>query len=154
MLKLNLDLFLQQPGKHFPIDLLLEIEEAASLSDDFSFLEALEVTGEAFFQLNTLYFVIQIYTVVEQPCRRCLAPVHTPVECYEHFSVSLPDGEDSIDLTAEVVGLISASIDPRPLCRLDCRGLCPHCGVNLNEDHDHVCQTEEDVHRKLGDFLR
>jgi uncharacterized metal-binding protein YceD (DUF177 family) len=114
MLKLNLDSFLKYPGKHFPIDLLLEIEEAASLSDDFSFLEALEVTGEAFFQLNTLYFVIQIHTVVEQPCRRCLAPVHTPVECYEHFSVSLPDGEDSIDLTAEVVGLISASIDPRP----------------------------------------
>ena len=100
MLKLNLDLFLQQPGKHFPIDLSLEIEEAASLPDDFSLLEALEVSGEAFFQLNTLYFVIQIYTVVEQPCRRCLAPVHTPVDCYELFSVSLPEGDDSIDLTA------------------------------------------------------
>ncbi len=154
MLKLNLDLFLNHPGKHFPIDLSLKTEETASLSDDFSFFEALEVSGEAFFQLNTLYCVIQIYTVVEQPCCRCLAPVRTTVDCYEHFEVSLPEGEDSIDLTAEVVGLISASIDPRPLCRPDCRGLCPHCGVNLNEDHDHVCRTEEDVHRKLGDFLR
>ena len=153
MLKLNLDLFLQQPGKHFPIDLSLEIEEAASLPDDFSLLEALEVSGEAFFQLNTLYFVIQIYTVVEQPCRRCLAPVHTPVDCYEHFSVSLPEGDDSIDLTAEVVGLISATIDPHPLCRLDCRGLCPHRGVNLNEHPDHSCQAEEDEHHRLGDFL-
>ena len=154
MLKLNLDLFLKNPGKHFPIDLSLRIEETASLSEEFSLLETLEVSGEAFFQLNTLYFVIQIYTVVEQPCCRCLAPVHTTVDCYEHFAVSLPEGEDSIDLTSEVVGLISASIDPRSLCRLDCRGLCPHCGINLNEHPEHVCRTEEDVHPKLGDFLR
>jgi len=154
MLELNLDRFLNHPGKHFPIDLSLDIEGNTSLSEDFSLLEALKVSGEAFFQLNTLYLAIQIETVVEQSCCRCLAPVRTTVDCYEHFPVSLPEGEDSIDLTAEVIGLISASIDPRPLCRPDCRGLCPHCGVNLNEDHDHVCRTEEDVHRKLGDFLR
>jgi uncharacterized protein len=154
MLKLDLDRFLNHPGKHFPIDLCLKIEETFSLSEDFSLLEALEVSGEAFFQLNTIYLAIQICTVVEQPCRRCLAPVRTPVDCYEHFSVSLPEGEDSIDLTSEVVGLISASIDPRPLCRPDCRGLCPHCGINLNEHPDHTCQTEEDDHPKLGDFLR
>jgi len=153
MLKLNLDHFLKNPGKHLPIDLCLKIEETSSLSEDFSLLEPLKVTGEAFFQLSTLYLAIQICTVVEQPCCRCLAPVHTTVDCYEHFAVSLPEGEDSIDLTSEVVGLISASIDPRALCRPDCRGLCPHCGVDLNEHPEHVCQAEEDDHPKLVDFL-
>lgn len=153
MLKLNLDLFLKNPGKHFPIDFTLKTEEISSLSEDFSLLGALEVSGEAFFQLNTLYLAIQICTAVEQPCCRCLAPVRTTVDCSEHFAISLPEGEDNIDLTSEVVGLISASIDPRPLCRLDCRGLCPHCGINLNEHPEHVCRTEEDVHPKLGDFL-
>lgn len=154
MLRLNLDTFLKNPGKHFPIELYLKSEETSSLSEDLSFLEALKVSGEAFFQLNTIYLAIQIRTVVEQSCSRCLAPVHTPVERYEHFAVSLPEGEDSIDLTSEVVGLIGASIDPRPLCRPDCRGLCPRCGVNLNEHPEHVCEVEEDEHHRLGDFLR
>ena len=154
MLKLNLDLFLKNPGKHFPIDLCLKIEETSSLSEDFSLFEPLKVSGEAFFQLNTLYLAIQIDTVVEEPCCCCLAPVRMTVDCHERFPVSLPEGEDSIDLTSEVVGLISASLDPRPLCRPDCRGLCPHCGVDLNEHPAHICQVEEDEHQRLGDSLR
>jgi uncharacterized protein len=31
----------------------------------------------------------------------------------------------------------------QPLCRADCRGLCPHCGVNLNESSC-GCQVQED----------
>jgi uncharacterized protein len=30
------------------------------------------------------------------------------------------------------------------LCKPDCKGLCPHCGINLNEHPDHVCDYEED----------
>jgi uncharacterized protein len=26
------------------------------------------------------------------------------------------------------------SLPTRPLCREDCRGLCPHCGINLNRE--------------------
>lgn len=30
-----------------------------------------------------------------------------------------------------------------PLCRPDCRGLCPQCGINLNEYPDHVHETTD-----------
>ncbi|MGH7815576.1 MAG: YceD family protein [Candidatus Binataceae bacterium] len=51
---------------------------------------------------------------------------------------------DEIDLSPLVREQILLALPTRPLCREDCRGLCPHCGVNLNraecgcraENHD------------------
>jgi uncharacterized protein len=153
-MRLNLDTFLDHPGRRFPIDLRLGAEETFSLSEDIYFLEAIEVSGEAFYQLNVLYLSIRIRTVVEQPCSRCLSPVRVKVDREEVFTLPLCEEEEEIDLTSQVLGFITASLDPRPLCRPDCRGLCPHCGINLNEHPEHVCQAEEDDHPKLGDFLR
>ena len=39
---------------------------------------------------------------------------------------------DEIDLSPLVREQLMLSLPTRPLCRDDCRGLCSHCGVNLN----------------------
>ncbi len=39
---------------------------------------------------------------------------------------------DQIDLDALVLEQIELSLPSRVLCRDDCRGLCPECGVDLN----------------------
>lgn len=46
---------------------------------------------------------------------------------------------DEIDLTPLVRDTILLTIPVKPLCSPDCRGLCPHCGKNLNEG-DCECQ--------------
>jgi uncharacterized protein len=51
------------------------------------------------------------------------------VEVDESFSFY--DG-DSIDLQQEAKELILVSLPIKPVCREDCRGLCPKCGVDLN----------------------
>lgn len=39
---------------------------------------------------------------------------------------------DEIDLGPLVREQLLLALPTRPLCREDCHGLCPHCGINLN----------------------
>ena len=49
----------------------------------------------------------------------------------EDLEFSLYEG-DQIDLSPLIREQFLLSLPTRPLCREDCRGLCPKCGVNLN----------------------
>jgi uncharacterized protein len=50
----------------------------------------------------------------------------------EDLEFSLYDGEE-VDLTPLILEQTLLALPTRPLCREDCRGLCPQCGANLNE---------------------
>jgi uncharacterized protein len=47
---------------------------------------------------------------------------------------------DEVDLTPLVHEQVLLALPTRPLCKEDCRGLCSHCGINLNE-HQCDCRT-------------
>jgi uncharacterized protein len=91
---------------------------------------------------------------VEIPCARCLEPV--PVSVDESFDLSyIPSADpkllveerelveqdlqvavykdDCIDLGDVVREQIELSLPMARLCDEECRGLCPTCGANLNE---------------------
>jgi uncharacterized protein len=94
------------------------------------------------------------------PCMRCLEPA-APTFDVDVREVSQPneargrgrhDEEGSDDLTSPYVtdgvvdlrawarDALALSVPANVLCREDCAGLCPSCGVNLNEagpDHHH-----------------
>ena len=48
----------------------------------------------------------------------------------------------TIDLTEELREDILMVFPQHPLCREDCRGICPVCGVNLNEGTCQCLETE------------
>jgi uncharacterized protein len=50
----------------------------------------------------------------------------------EDLEFSLYDG-DEVDLAPLIREQVLLALTARPLCREDCRGLCPRCGANLNE---------------------
>ena len=98
-------------------------------------------------------------TALEETCSRCLGPAEAPidVDLLEEalpsidFQTGVPldltaepdalriDDHHILDLEPPVRDAISMAEPIAPLCRTDCRGLCPECGINLNEqpDHDH-----------------
>ncbi len=154
VMQLNIDTFIEHPGKRFPVDVSLDSKRATEMSENVTFLEDVMVSGEAYVQLTTLYLDTEIHTIVEQPCRRCLEPVREEVNLSERFRINIPEGERSVDLVVRILGFVTAALDPHPLCRPDCRGLCPVCGINLNEHPDHVCQEEREDHVRLRDFLK
>lgn len=95
----------------------------------------------------------KIQSLTELSCSRCLESYWQPVmiEFTEIFSShpidyaendlgeqSLP-ADGSIDLTPIIRDYAALDIPIRQVCKEDCKGLCPSCGVNRNEtDCGHV----------------
>lgn len=74
-------------------------------------------------------------------CRRCLAPLTEEIDVPfdELYQTTLEDPDawritgDQIDLLPMVRENILLSVPVGPLCRPDCPGFCPVCGVDLAE---------------------
>jgi uncharacterized protein len=95
-------------------------------------------------------------------CARCLEPYHRDLKTTFQVYLALPlpatdetevelEEEDmevdfirgeEIDLDEIIREQIYLSIPMKLVCRKDCQGLCPRCGVNLNEG---MCRCREDV---------
>jgi uncharacterized protein len=90
---------------------------------------------------------------LEVVCSRCLEPFEVPVDAafdlrYVPQSENLGEGEREIgddDLTTafyrdgmlDLIDLMREqfvlTLPMKPLCREDCKGICPECGTNLNK---------------------
>ena len=124
-----------------------------------------EVTGRAVF-LRTERGVLvtaHLQGVQRGPCSRCLQGMEQSLrlEIEEEFfatadaepdaSVSPPedleafqiDARHMLDLEEAVRQHWAAAVPMQPLCRPDCRGLCPRCGYDLNQGAC-SCSPEED----------
>ncbi len=78
----------------------------------------------------------------EGMCRRCAAPLRGEVKVrVQERYVDVPGAEDdlypleddTVDLGPMVRDAVVLDLPMAPLCREDCRGLCPSCGTDLNE---------------------
>ena len=94
----------------------------------------------------------RLTTEVGLPCSRCLEPVQFPVatefdQFYESNAEHPLHGEIALDERDTEIGFYSGdfievndiareqillSLPMKPICREDCKGLCPHCGKNRN----------------------
>jgi len=91
--------------------------------------------------LGTGTFVAEIDT----ECARCLEPMRTTIDIEleerfrltSHISANHPacpiDGEGWVNLKPIFRDLVLVALPMQPLCKADCKGLCPNCGHNLNE---------------------
>lgn len=66
------------------------------------------------------------------PCNRCLKP--HPIPLAGELEETYPTTQDSIDVSDQVRQALVLSLPVRSLCREDCKGLCPGCGANLNDE--------------------
>jgi uncharacterized protein len=83
------------------------------------------------------------------PCQRCLADavVELPISAREYQATSESASEelrspyvvdDRLDLSAWARDALALALPEQILCREECAGLCPVCGVDLNvEPHEH-----------------
>ena len=140
---LNLKKLREVPGRIFPVH---EVYPAFTVSPEHSFVLRGEVyvSGQAVHRDRTVFLNLRIQATVVQQCSRCLADVISSLDWEEQlefqpeeslleqeaFTYSLEDTE--LSLQPYIVGLIGGVLDPKPLCRPDCKGLCPVCGQELN----------------------
>jgi uncharacterized protein len=75
--------------------------------------------------------VANVSAKVGLTCSRCLERYESPLPAF--VEVHAPLTQTAIDLQEEVRQSLALALPLKPLCRTDCRGLCPHCGKNLNQ---------------------
>jgi len=154
-LRVNLIELLRQPGArrtinasidraslsgHMALDGHLGAEPSA---DRVRVIGDIEVTGAVESGTDDVVASLEVRTRWDALCRRCLTPVSdlSVSTVREYFS---PEGRtgsstddvivvegDRLDLGPIVIEYAVLDLPPSPVCRDDCPGLCPGCGVEL-----------------------
>ncbi|MBN2225885.1 MAG: DUF177 domain-containing protein [candidate division Zixibacteria bacterium] len=65
--------------------------------------------------------------------------------------IYLKQNEHIVDLTDMVRQTLTLALPMKPVCNEECKGLCPNCGVNLNEE---TCDCSPDEFDERWDGLR
>jgi len=120
--------------------------------EDFTVAAPVTLTFDIFKDKKQFRLVGRVRTTLELPCGRCLEPFTMHVDAqfdlrYHPHVENTGEGEreieeddlttafyehDEIDLGHLMREQFYLSLPMKPLCRQDCRGLCPECGTNLN----------------------
>ena len=118
---------------------------------DFTF-HGLKVSGFVQKVRQSVSLRMKLQGVIGMECGRCLEPVTYPVESELVYTLVPSEGkvgeedpsrsdedmnfayysEDVIELDPLVLEQIVLQVPIKPLCSDLCKGLCPHCGTNLN----------------------
>ncbi|KMP12568.1 hypothetical protein UZ36_00430 [Candidatus Nitromaritima sp. SCGC AAA799-C22] len=154
----GLDFEIQQNKEHFVID-----QEDCSLTRD------VEVRGRLTYLSGDVFFEGKVCTELTLKCSRCLDPVNQSVKCNVKSHFVPQDGgaeasgevelhsadidnevytENRIDLTQSVRDGILLAVPAFCLCREDCQGICPRCGLNRNRESCD-CSLEPSVDPRL-----
>ena len=111
---------------------------------------------------------IDIKADAEVECSRCLALFDMPIDSQLQYVVQMldpvpdtanddedfeiiPKAQSELDITQRVRESIILAVPLKPLCSDDCRGLCPMCGADLNED---PCDCVPDKTDERWDVLK
>lgn len=99
---------------------------------DLTYLQSVVMDGTAEKLRDTLTFRGHLTSRVEHTCARCLKPVE---EAIDHPFEVVYDirGKEEVDTVEDIRDMLILDHPIRFLCREECAGLCPRCGVDLNE---------------------
>lgn len=128
--------------------------------EDIFFIEPVRIQGSVENMGNRIFEVHGVIkTAAEYPCFRCLTM--TRVDLNLDFSLKFSDipvdsqedeiiafSGDEIEITPYILDEIMLNWPGQILCKPDCRGICPHCGADLNKT---TCSCkQEDIDPRLA----
>jgi uncharacterized protein len=131
------------------------------------FAETIQVHIHTSIVKATVLIVGSAKTKIHVPCSRCLMRFDLDIEtafsttavpewpnteltdAMDDVELSVDDIDvigydgDRLDLREEIAQQIIMSLPAKPVCRPSCKGLCSHCGIDLNQSGCH-CSTADD----------
>jgi uncharacterized protein len=147
------------------IDRQVPPEAFDAAGEDFRVIAPVLLEGEVRKDQEKVRLIGRVASELELPCSRCLEPFRVPVDtsfdllflpASAEVEASADDdgrqlGDDdantsfyedeAIDLAQVIREQFYLALPMKPLCREDCLGLCPVCGINRNTGTC-TCQTE------------
>ena len=144
-----------RPGATRPLRTTVERDDIVDLGvADEALVGPIEVDAELDSVVEGILVRGRLAFGFVQPCARCLTDVRTdlgievaelfvdPARSDEEVEEGYELDADAIDIEALVRDTVVTAIPVRVLCREDCRGLCPVCGADRNEQD---CGHEAEV---------
>jgi uncharacterized protein len=137
-------------------------EDLNPVDERVTLIEPAPVNGKIRLNSNQVFVNGHVDTRAQVECDRCLQPIEIPVNAdftleyitgqdyessaaaeltEEQLSVAVFDGQ-GIDVDEIVKEQILLAVPTRMLCREDCKGICPECGVDRNAG-DCSCGTND-----------
>lgn len=153
MMKLDLREIIEIPGASLPYDCTLETDNL-KFESVLSYTEPPHAVGQVRNSAGAMTLEGEMSAKMLCRCDRCMKqfmaekriPLSVPLAAQltddENADIFLLDG-DSLNLSEVLEICFILEMDAKHLCREDCVGLCPTCGVDLNEQ-DCECRAETD----------
>ena len=99
---------------------------------DLTYSEGVSLNGTVEKFNDALTFSGNLTSQVERTCARCLKVVGEAVD-HPFQMVYDIQGKEELDTTEDIREMLILNHPIRFLCNENCAGLCPTCGINLNE---------------------
>ena len=156
-MRLNVNRILHTPGAsqdfHFEMDL-----SDLDFGGMYPVIHPVVVDGQVMNRAGVLHCELQADTTLRSVCSRCAKEFDDPVtvvfSCVLAEDKQEEENEDIVVLENDEVDLADLArtafildMDTTTLCSEDCKGLCPGCGVNLNEE---PCRCTKQVDPRLA----
>lgn len=150
VLKLNVG-FILSAGPSYTHDTSFDVP-AVRVADD---VDLTYIRGDLRLSRTKEGILVQgkLHVGVEGECYRCLDPINQDLtinieELYTYPASKAAEFSVGEDAILDLAPLMRAEIliaDARGgICKPDCKGLCPECGVNLNREINHAHQDDID----------
>ena len=147
-LRVNAAELLRRPGSEKTVELRATVTDLGLVDERFHGDDRVKVELRLESLTDGLVVNREVTATWHDICRRCALPaegeLHSDVHELYQYVVTDPEAfeleGDVLDLEPMVREVLVLDAPSSPLCRPECAGLCPVCGIDRNTD---TCSCEE-----------
>ena len=123
----------QIPAEGIVIEEEISPKELDLETEVVKFVSPLKVRARASRITNALTVELELTASLSLGCSRCLQEFRQALNRKLKLNYPVENNEPVIDLDPDIREELILDYPIQPLCKVDCKGLCPKCGKNLNE---------------------
>ena len=154
---LNVQKIINAPGERMDFQFDLDLSHV-DFGGRYPVQDPVVVTGDVRNVAGMLLLEFTGTTILKSVCDRCLKPFDEPktIHCQFMLAEELGDEDNDeillledgcVDLDELARTMFILEMDTKTLCSEDCKGICPGCGVDLNQG---TCTCKKAVDPRLA----
>lgn len=157
-MKLDLKQIARVPGESLPFEFELDLS-GFEWNGEKPVVNPIHVEGVVRNMAGALLLSARLSSELSVVCDRCARPfskvqeveyetlLASELEDEENDEIILLDKDEQLDLDELMSDVFILNMDTKNLCSEDCKGICPGCGVDLNEG---TCRCKKEIDPRLA----
>lgn len=157
-MRINISDLISNRYGEMPLDVTVDIKKIYRGGEVFNLVEPVWIKGLLFRMEGNIILKGTLKAIIQTECNKCLDNVIKDLS-FDFNEIIINENEDdsadimidvnenSINLEDLIERLLILKLPMRVICMDDCKGLCPKCGINLNNSE---CDCDnEDIDLRL-----